>query len=132
MNEQWIKEVLDIHDEILNKKDIRILFNCRSDNEGKINDLIVVEFTEKHDPQHLYKRYSYDTGNCLSDWDKWPIWQEILWLVDFYGFVDKPTKIKAFGQFLKIKEIRHDIAFYLYRLGSGEKSFQELIRMYSD
>jgi hypothetical protein len=97
---------------MIDKKNMRILFNI--DKQGKINDLIVAEFDEDrmdefNSAEKLYNRYSYDVGNCLSDWEKMSLHQITLDLCFFYGFANRETKIKYLTEMMNVKEFRKEI-----------------------
>lgn len=92
---------------LLDKKDVRILFN--TNKEGDINEIEVVEFTEQHDPQHLYNKYSYDVGNCLSNWDRMTLHQLTIDLFCFYDFASTEVKLKYLKEMMKIKEFRKEV-----------------------
>ena len=84
--------------------DIRVLWNVNE--KSQITDLIVVEFTKENDPQYLYKKYTFDIGNCLSQWNKISIARLIFDIFVRYDFVNEEAKIDAWdNQFLKIKEV---------------------------
>lgn len=94
------------------KKDIRILWNQKFNEENcrfEVADMIVTEFTEDNDPQYLYKEYSHDVGNCLSDWNTWNVAFIIWQLLVEQEFVNNEVKEKAKRELFKIKEIREEL-----------------------
>lgn len=93
--------------ELLNKKDIRILFN--TNDKGDITEIEVAEFSEQNDPQHLYNKYSYDVGNCLSNWDKMTLHQLSIDLFCFYDFATREVKRQYLKEMMKIKEFRQEV-----------------------
>ena len=98
---------------MMKAKDIRILWS--TDKEGKISDLIVEEFLEKHltdEQRSLYERYSFDIGNCWVDWEHDPfknLLSEIGRITILYGFANDAVILKALREFRKIDELREII-----------------------
>jgi hypothetical protein len=99
----------------MNKKDIRILWNV-DEKSLKITETIVAEFTEENDPQHLYDKYGYDTGNCFSYWDRMTLLGDIMHIIFYYGFHDKKAERQFLKEILKIKELRDGVGVSLERL----------------
>jgi hypothetical protein len=93
-------------DELILKKDARILWNSEN---GKIIEVLVEEFKRPGDNHHLYQEYRSDIGNCLADWDKWPI--SYIFLVMFFKkeYIDLQAKESCMEQLLKIKEINDEV-----------------------
>ena len=93
---------------LLDKKDVRILWNTNKDH--KVTEMIVVEFTKEHNPQHLYQKYDKDIGNCLSDWDRnWDTHFIIFYFLILEEFENIEVKKDAIKELLKIKELRESL-----------------------
>ena len=98
------------------KERARILWRYEKDDLGdKIADLIVAEFStdedEDHlkiDPQHLYKIYNNDIGNCNDNWDQYTFGTVALLVFGEQEFINKQVKEKAINELLKIKEFRDE------------------------
>jgi len=95
---------------ILNKKDIRFLFN--TNKQGKISEIIVAEFTEEKNPQHLYETYSFDVGNCNRNWDKWSLLPLLINFIYTFGFENEAVKLSLLESLMKIKEFRDECEPY--------------------
>jgi hypothetical protein len=105
-------------EEMILKKDARILFNDSTTNDGvKISELIVAEFKDGDEanwPRHLYKKYDKDFGNCnFSSWDKCSLAHVLLILYASYGFKDEEVEAAALMELTKIKEFNKDIIQFL-------------------
>lgn len=99
----------------MNKKDIRILWNVDK-KSLKIKETLVAEFTEENNPQHLYDKYGYDTGNCYGNWDKMNLLGDIMHIIFYYGFHNREAEIQFLKEILKIKELRDEVGISLERL----------------
>lgn len=117
-----MKRKCDIYDEFLEKegyvdtfpmKNARILFQCKN---GQIQDLIVEEFTEENTEkkQYLYKKYSFDIGNCLSDWNEWTLSDVLIKIFVSYG-VPFEIRKKILFELSKVEEWRPHLAFWIWR-----------------
>lgn len=95
---------------LLNKKDIRILFNV--DKDRKISEVEVAEFTKDHNPQYLYKRFTSDIGNASTNWDKWNLHAVTIDFFINHGFVSKEVEDTFIKEMLKIKEFQQDVKPY--------------------
>lgn len=89
----------------------RVLFKAK---HGKIEDLIVEEFSNPESKQFLYKKYDLDFGNCLSDWDDWSF-SDVL--VKIFVSYQVPAEIrkKILFELSKVEEWRPQIAFWIWR-----------------
>jgi len=98
------------------KKDIRILYDMKN---GKLDDLIVEEFIDPSDKQFLYRSYSRDFGNCLSDWDEWTL-SDIL--IKIFAGIEVPKSLvkKILLELSKVDEWRPELAHWIYRNYSGD------------
>lgn len=67
---------------------VRILFNTK---DGKVEDLIVEDFSDIEEKKYLYKKYSFDIGNCLSDWSDWSF-SDVL--IKIFVSYEVPTEIR--------------------------------------
>jgi len=89
-------------------KDIRILYN--ENDKGQISDLLVVEFTESHDPQFLYEEYGFDVGNCMSRWNEVTVTSIVFDFFVRHGYPNEDIKKDIWdNQFRKIKEIMEQL-----------------------
>ena len=96
----------------IKKKDARILWTRTPDNI--ITDIIVDEFllnerTYRYNNQHLYDKYSCDIGNCIHDWDKWPVSYIIFRMFYNYTYASPEVKLKAIHEMLKIEEVYQEL-----------------------
>ena len=97
--------------ETILKKNARILWQCEN---GQMINLIVGEFTTPGEHHHLYDIYSFDIGNCLSDWEDWTL-SDVLIKIFVSYIVPVDLRIKILFQLTKIKEFRDDLAFWIWR-----------------
>ncbi len=93
------------------KENARILWNCK---EGKLVDLVVEDFSDPQSKHHLYKKYSFDVGNCLSDWEDWEFSDVLIKIFISYE-VPLNMRIKILFQLSKVHEWREAVAFWLWR-----------------
>lgn len=97
------------------KKDARILFNTQTDLKSSLTtDILVERFKSPSDNEYLYEQYSFDIGNCLSNWDEWTLCDVLIKLNIFWG-LHPNCRIKSLLQLAKITEWRGDIAPWVYR-----------------
>ena len=98
------------------KSNARVLFNSKF---GKINDLIVEEFSDPEKKQSLYEVYNLDFGNCLSDWDEWDF-SDVL--IKIFVSYDVPSNIrkKILFELSKVEEWRPHLAFWIWRNWSNQ------------
>ncbi len=95
------------------KKNARVLCEIK---HGKIIDLIVEEFKtdDIESKQYLYKKYSFDFGNCLSDWDDWSFSDVFIKIFVSYHVPGELRK-KILFELSKVEEWREHVAFWIYR-----------------
>lgn len=91
----------------MKKSDARILWN--KDNNGKILDIFVAEFSEESNPRFLYEKFKCDYGNCNSSWTNANLVNILLRLGFRYGFANQTIAEKAFKELCKIDEFRSEI-----------------------
>lgn len=94
----------------------RVLFNAQ---HGKIQDLIVEDFSNPDEKQYLYKKYSFDVGNCDSDWKDWNF-SDILIKIFVSYHVPYNIRKKILFEFSRVEEWRPQIAFWIWRNWSDQ------------
>ena len=104
------------YSETFPKANARILFNAK---HGKIEDLIVEEFSNPEEKQLLYKIYSLDFGNCLSDWNDWTFPDVLIKIFVSYQ-VPADIRKKILFELSRVEEWRPDIAFWIWRNWSNQ------------
>lgn len=89
----------------------RILFNVQ---HGIVTNLIVQDFENPEDKQYLYHEFSFDIGNCLSDWDEWEF-SDVL--IKIFVSYQVPTEIRReiLFELSKVTEWRPYLAFWIWR-----------------
>lgn len=116
------EEIKNIYEECLHqhgysdyflKMEARILFKV--DKLGKITDILVARFKKPDENQHLYKEYSQDIGNCLSEWKTWTLSDVLIQLFIFYE-ISSNLRIKTLMELSKIYEWRKNLSPWIYRL----------------
>lgn len=118
------KEMIDKYfedhglEEVIEKKDARILFNKEIDENGvSLTEIAVHEFKIGHReswPMYLYKKFISDMGNCEKGWDEMCIVSILSYFLLNYNYNQK-TKENLLQQLSKIKECRYQIGFHLAR-----------------
>lgn len=93
------------------KKHSRILWNVKN---GEIIDLLVEDFLDVESKQFLYNKYSYDIGNCLSDWDEWEL-SDVLIKIFVSYVVPKDVVKKILFEISKIEEWRPNLSLWIYK-----------------
>jgi hypothetical protein len=131
--DNYIKEKFGENFEIIEKKDARILWSREKCSDGilRIDWVKVSEFSSNHNPQWLYKSRTMvsDSGNCFGAWkDNWSTFGEILSIYVGYQFMSPSIEQMFWVEMMKIKEIRYDVAFLLYRIDG----FYENIESFPD
>jgi len=89
------------------KKDARILWNVN--DEGKVTDILVTEFSNEINPQQLYQIYKKDIGNCNSNWDKITLVEALIIFGFEYEAQNKKIKLKILQELIKIDEWKEEI-----------------------
>lgn len=100
----------------LSKKNARILWNVKN---GEIVDLVVEDFSDPDEKQYLYNKYSYDTGNCISDWDEWEF-SDILIKIFVSYVVPLGIRKKILFELSKIEEWRPLLSVWIYKNWSND------------
>jgi hypothetical protein len=105
-------------EEMISKKDARILFNCEETfYSSLITELIVAEFKQgdvDNWPNHLYKKYDQDFGDCnYTWWEKCSLAHVLLILYSSHGFKDEEVEAATLMELTKIKEFNKDIIQFL-------------------
>lgn len=97
------------------KSQARILFkiNDEENSKGLISDILVAQFKNPEDNNHLYKEWPQDIGNCIVDWEKWSLSDVLIKIFVFYG-VTYECRIKVLLQLSKIEEWRPYVAGWIY------------------
>lgn len=118
LNYVFMKEFFKKHGyaTTIDKKNARILYQLEN---GKIFDLIVEEFINPGDNHHLYRVFSRDIGNCLSDWEKWTL-ADVLMATFISYEIPFNLRKKVLFELSKIKEFRPDLYVWLYKNFSGD------------
>jgi len=98
--------------ETIPKKNSRILFDVK---EGEIKDLIVEEFANPGEKQFLYNKYSYDIGNCLSNWEEWKLSDVLIAIFVSYKTVPTSLRLRILMQLSKIEEFRPLLHHWIYK-----------------
>ena len=104
------------YSETFPKSNARILFNSK---HGKIEDLIVEDFSNVEGKQYLYKNYSLDIGNCLSDWCDWTF-SDVLIKIFVSYHVPSGIRKKIIYELSKVEEWRPHVAFWIWRNWSSD------------
>jgi hypothetical protein len=87
----------------------RILFNVKY---GKIEDLIVEDFSNPDEKQILYKKYNLDFGNCLIDWKDWNL-SDVLIKIFVYYEVHYAVRKKILLELSKVEEWKPHLSYWI-------------------
>ncbi|SRR6266851_899634 len=97
--------------EVFKKNDARILFNCVQDN---IIEFIVEKFESPNSKQSLYLTYTFDFGNCNSNWNELDLADVVTKIFIDYRASKLMIK-KIFLELSKIEEWRPKLRIWLYK-----------------
>ncbi len=120
---EYFLEKIGVEDIKIKKEDARILWNIfggENDKDGidkdGISDLVVIEFKKnKVDglPLHLYEKYLFDIGNCLSDWNEYTLAYLMYRFFLDYRVEGKVITGKILKELVKINEFRYEVTSML-------------------
>lgn len=102
---------------LIDKKNVRILYEVRRLNgKGVITDYRVEDFSpdQIEKKQYLYKKFSFDFGNCLSNWDEWTLTDVLLKTFVSYH-VEPSMKEHIIFQLFTVKEWQEPLFPWIYR-----------------